>query len=111
MKKANILLPILQTATLKKKPREDELDHFVVYNKQFEDLKALYIDGFETLARLSVVFLAFYGIAQRGSTDVPTNKGSMTIWEFEKLPNANKANHLKGIPGESFWVRELDTAL
>lgn len=82
-----------------------------ISNKQFEPLKALYIDAFETLARIAVLAMAFDRLTLSGSTHVPTIKGKMSIWEFEGLANANKAPLLKKSSRCAFLVPFLDTAL
>ena len=109
MASAPAMIPLLQVKHWKVPP--PSLADCQLLNKQFEALKALYIDCFESLARLSVVLIALHGLGAVGRRDVTTKLGSMDIWEFEKLANANKGAHLGKAPECAFLVPYLDTAL
>ncbi|HEY0469917.1 MAG TPA: hypothetical protein VGC79_37280 [Polyangiaceae bacterium] len=106
---APAMIPLLQVKHWKVPPAS--LADCQLLNKQFEALKALYIDCFETLARVSVVLIALHGLGAVGRTDVTTKLGSMDIWEFEKIANANKGPHLGKASDCAFLVPYLDTTL
>lgn len=106
---ADAMMPLLQVKHWRTPP--SSLSTCRLLNKQYSPLKALYIDCFETLARTSVVVLAFANLVDRGTTDVVTKSGSMSIWEFEKLANANKVPHLLKSSGCAFLGPYLDTKL
>jgi len=72
-----------------------DMNDVVMHDKRFADLRPLYVDAFEHMCRLSAVAMAAEGIIAHGSTDVPTKKGSMTIWKYEEMRNANKAAHVQ----------------
>lgn len=106
---ADAMMPLLQLKHWRSPPQS--LADCRLLNKQFVPLKALYIDCFETLARTSVVVLALSNLVARGTTDVVTKSGSMSIWEFEKLANANKGPHLLKAADCAFMAQHLDTRL
>ncbi|MFO1076451.1 MAG: hypothetical protein U1E73_01855 [Planctomycetota bacterium] len=106
---ADAMMPLLQVKHWRTAPTS--LADCRLLNKQFVPLRTLYIDCFETLARVSVVALGLAGLADRGTPSVPTNSGSMSIWDFEKLANANKAPHLLRAPDCAFLAPHLDTNL
>jgi hypothetical protein len=104
-------MPILQLRYWKVQPTAEQLADLVVSDKRFDELKMIYLNAFELLGRISTIALAVELIAMTGSTNVPTKKGKMSIWEFEEQPNASKANHLgKYVPTKHF-VRLLDSKL
>jgi hypothetical protein len=91
------LSPLLQPRHYWKSTPTD-LTQYVVSDKRFSKLKQLYIDAFETLCKLSVLAIGLETIAHHDSLDIPTKKGSMDVWEYEGLPNANKRDHLARYP-------------
>jgi hypothetical protein len=104
-----IWMPILQLRYWASRPAA--LGNLVVSDKRFDDLKALYLATFELLARLSVTALGLELIRTIGKTDVPTNRGSMSIWDFERLENANKVPHLSRQVATEHFAALLDTKL
>ena len=80
--------PLLQPAYWKSRPAD--LSGYVVCDKRFADLKQLYVDAFATTCRISTIALALEAIIFHGSLEIPTKKGSMTVWEYDALSNANK---------------------
>lgn len=84
---------ILQIQLWKKLPQD--MGDVVVHDKRFAELKPLYVEAFEHMCRLSAVAIAAEMVLMNGSTDVPTNKGSMSIWKYEEMRNANKAAHVQ----------------
>lgn len=102
-------MPIMQLRYWKDKPKD--LANLVVSDKRFNELKTIYLTAFELLGRLSVIALAVELIAANGSTDVPTNKGSMSIWNFEQMKNGVKGGHLVKYAGTKHLAPLLKTEL
>jgi hypothetical protein len=105
----HIWMPVLQLRYWKYKP--SNLKDLMVSDKRFDELKPIYLNAFELLARLSVVALGVALIRGTGSTDVPTKKGSMSIWDFEAMDNANKVPHLAKYGGTTHFSELMDTKL
>ena len=80
-------------------------------DKRFQEVKTLYIDAFETLARISVIAIGIEAIIHHSSLELPTKKGFLSLWDFEKLANARKPDHLKNYPIEDLFSEHLDTGL
>ena len=78
-------------------------------NKRFNELRQLYIDCFETLFRLLVVAMGFETIINYRALEIPTKKGSMTLQQFEQMPNAAKRDHIAKLPIEDLFMPVLDT--
>ncbi len=102
-------MPILQLRYWREVP--GNLGDFVVSDKRFAELKHLYLAAFESLARISVLALALDLMASGEGLAVPTKKGSLSIWEFEQLDNANKAPHLAKRDRTKAFAAFLDTKL
>ena len=102
-------MPILQLQYWSTRPAS--LDALVVSDKRFDELKPIYLAAFELLARLSVIALGVELIGASGGSDVPTKKGSLSIWDFETLDNANKGPHLAKFSATQHFVALLDTKL
>lgn len=90
---------------------EPKLSDYVVCDKRFPVLKPLYIDTFETLCRLTVIAMGFETIIHGSSLEILTKKGSMDLWSFEKLKNANKVNHITKYPISDLFTPYMDTGL
>jgi hypothetical protein len=105
------LSPILQPLYWKHRP--PELDDFVVCNKGFQPLKTLYVDAFETLARISVIALAIEAIIFHGELALPARRKGrkLSIHDLEALTSANKRDHLKNFPIAEVFVPFLETDL
>lgn len=104
------LSPLLQAKQYWRESPTD-LTPYVVCDKRFPELKLLYIDAFETLARLSVIAIALEAIIHHSSLAIPKKKGSVDLWSFEKLANANKPDHLSKYPIDDLFSPHLDTTL
>ena len=78
-------------------------------DKRFNELRQLYIDCFETLLRLLVLAMGFEVIIHQRKLEIPTKKGSMTIEQFEQMPNAAKRDHIAKFPIEDLFIPVLDT--
>ncbi|MGH0033926.1 MAG: hypothetical protein ACQGVK_02745 [Myxococcota bacterium] len=104
------LSPVLQ-ARIYWRDAEPDLTQCVVCDKRFPELKPLYIDAFETFARLSVVAIGFEAIIFHGRLAIPTRRRSLDLAAFEKLPTANKPNHLKNYPIDDLFSPYLETSL
>jgi hypothetical protein len=81
----------------------------MISDKRFEELKPIYLNAYELFTRLSVVAPAVALVRGTGSTDVPTKKRSMTIWEFETMDNGNKVSHLQRYGGTQHFAELMDT--
>lgn len=101
--------PLLQPKIYWK--QSENLMAYVVCDKRFGPLKNLYIECFETFCRLSVIALSFEAIILYQKLEIPTKKGSIDLWSFEKLPNANKGGHLIKFPIADLFVPFMDTSL
>ncbi|MGP8051017.1 MAG: hypothetical protein ACLPYB_10440 [Desulfobaccales bacterium] len=84
---------------------------YVVCDKRFGPLKNFYIECFETFCRLSVIASSIEAIIFYQKLEIPTKKGSLDLWSFEKLPNANKGKHLIKFPIADLFVSFMDTSL
>lgn len=78
-------------------------------DKRFNELRQLYIDCFETLFRLLVLGIALDVIIRDRKLEVPTKRGSMTLEQFEQMPNAAKRDHIAKFPIEDLFMTVLDT--
>lgn len=89
------------------------LEEFTLAQKRFEDLKALYVDSFETLCRISVIAATVEGIISKGRAVVLKSKGEFTIAEFDVLRNGNKPDVLNrlGPPVADLFVPYIDHRL
>ncbi|MGQ0761474.1 MAG: hypothetical protein ACT4OT_05590 [Acidobacteriota bacterium] len=92
---------------------EERLEEFTLAQKRFEDLKALYVDSFETLCRISVIAATVEGIISKGKAVVLKSKGEFTIAEFDMLRNGNKPDVLNrlGSPVADLFVPYIDHRL
>ena len=104
------LSPLLQPARYWKEPAAN-LNDYVVCDKRFAELKSLYVDSFETFARLSVIAVGIESIIHHRALHFPTRKGTMDLWEFEKLKNANKPDHLRKYPIDDLFSPYLDATI
>jgi hypothetical protein len=77
----------------------------------FDSLKQVYIDIFETTCRLLVAGIGLEVIIAHKSIRVPTRKGDISLDEFEALANANKREHLEKYPIADLFVPVIDTGL
>ncbi len=89
--------------------KEEAREPVTLRDKRFNELRQLYIDSFETLFRLLVLAGGFEMIILNRKLEVPTKKGSMTLDQFEQLPNAAKRDHIAKLPIEDLFLRVLDT--
>jgi len=101
--------PLLQPKIYWK--QKENLIDYVVCDKRFGPLKNLYIECFETFCRLSVIALAIEAIIFYQKLEIPTKKGSLDLWSFEKLSNANKGDHINKFPIADLFVPFMDTSL
>lgn len=88
-----------------------KLDAFRLSDKKFDSFRQLYIDCFETTCRLMVLAMGIEMIILYKSLEIPTKKGTMTLDDFEALPNANKREHIGKCPIEDLFVPVIDTGL
>jgi len=101
--------PLLRMQIYWGKPPED-LSEFVVPDKQFEVLKYLYIESFETLCRLTVIALGLEAIIHHKRLSIPMKK-QMSLWVYEAMPNANKHTVLQRYPIHDLFLPAIDTKL
>lgn len=91
--------------------KKHSLDDFALPQKEFESLKQLYVDCFETLCRISVIAAGFEGIIQSGAVCVPAGKRIQTLDEFEACNNGRKPNILKQLAIADLFVPFIDSHL
>jgi hypothetical protein len=101
----NFVQPLITVKYWKEEYREP----VTLSDKRFNELRQLYIDCFETLFRLLVLAMGFEVIIHHRKLEIPTKKGSMTLEQFEQMPNAAKRDHIAKFPIEDLFMSELDT--
>ncbi|MGH7772382.1 MAG: hypothetical protein ACREQA_09095 [Candidatus Binatia bacterium] len=101
--------PVLRTQYWTKRPTD--LSEYVVPEKNFDQLRQLYVDCFETLCRLTVIAIGHETIIHHKSLDIPKSKGQMTLWEYEAMPNGNKHTILEKYPIQDLFVPVIDHKL
>ena len=101
----NFVQPLITVRYWKQEYREP----VSLSDKCFNELRQLYIDCFETLFRLLVLAMGFEVIIHQGKLEIPTKKGSMTLEQFEQMPNAAKRDHIAKFPIEDLFMQVLDT--
>jgi len=89
--------------------KEEYKEEVVLSDKRFNELRQLYIDCFETLFRLLVIAIGMEVIVHHKKLTIPTKKGSMSLEEFARLPNAGKRDHIAKYPIEDLFLPVLDT--
>jgi hypothetical protein len=103
------LQPLYQMYYWKKELRV--LDSYHLSDKRFDPLRQLYIDCFETTCRLMVAAIGVEAIIFQNGLELPTNKGSMTLDDFEAQKNANKLDHIEKYPIGDLFVPAVDAGL
>ena len=88
---------------------EEYREPVTLSDKGFNELRQLYIDCFETLFRLLVLAMGFEVIIHHRKLEIPTKKGSMTVEQFEQMPNAAKRDHIAKFPIKDLFMTVLDT--
>jgi hypothetical protein len=53
--------------------------------------------------------MGFEVIIHHRKLEIPTKKGSMTLEQFEQMPNAAKRDHIAKFPNEDLFMPVLDT--
>jgi hypothetical protein len=99
--------PLIQMRYWKKE--HQDFTKFNLSDKRFDQLKQLYIDCFETLCRLMTLVIGIELIIHINQLEIPTKKGSMSLDEFESMPNANKVPIISRYPVADLFVAVLDT--
>ncbi|MEQ1935756.1 MAG: hypothetical protein ABL962_18010 [Fimbriimonadaceae bacterium] len=89
--------------------KEEYREPVTLSDKRFNELRQLYIDCFETLFRLLVLAMGFEVIIHHRKLEIPTKSGSMTLEQFERMPNAAKRDHIGKFPIEDLFMTLLDT--
>lgn len=102
--------PLLKMQIYWSKPPKD-LSEYVVPDKQFDELKQLYIESFETLCRLTVIALALEAIIHHRTLSISTKKRQISIWDYEAMPNANKYTVLQRYPIHDLFLPAMDSKL
>ncbi len=101
--------PLLRMQYWSAQPKD--LSELSLPDKNFDRLKHLYVDSFETLCRLTVVAVALEAIIHHRSLTVPTAKREMTIWEYEAMNNGIKHTILTKYPIHDLFVPFIDYRL
>jgi len=89
--------------------KEEYREPVTLSDKHFNELRQLYIDCFETLFRLLVIAMGVEVIIHHRKLEIPTKKGSMTLEQFEQMPNAAKRDHIAKSSIEDLFMAVLDT--
>jgi hypothetical protein len=103
------LSPVLRVEYWSSPPKN--LSEFAVPEKNFNQLRQLYVDCFETLCRLTVLAVGLEAIIYHKSLDVPTTKGQMKLWDYEAMSNGNKHTILGKYPIQDLFVPVIDHKL
>src|SRR5579863_3653639 len=101
----NFVQPLITVKYWKEEYREP----VTLSDKRFNELRQLYIDCFETLFRLLVLGMGFEVIIHHRKLEIPTKKGSITLEQFEQMPNAAKRDHIAKFSIEDLFLPVLDT--
>jgi|GEM_PF-2048277 len=101
----NFVQPLITVRYWKEEYREP----VALSDKHFNELRQLYIDCFETLFRLLVLAMGFEVIIHHRKLEIPTKKGSITLEQFEQMPNAGKRDHIAKFPIGDLFMPVLDT--
>lgn len=88
-----------------------DLSEFVVPEKEFDELKLLYVECFETLCRLTVIAMALEAIIHHNGLIIPAKKSQMSLWDYEAMPNANKHTVLQRYPIHDLFLPAMDSKL
>ena len=88
-----------------------DLSDLQVTIKHFDRFRQLYIDAFETLCRLLVLATLVESIIHRGCLDVVLRKRSLTVEEYEALPNGVKRDHFVKLAVGDLFSDVLDMKL
>jgi DNA-directed RNA polymerase subunit RPC12/RpoP len=88
-----------------------DLSQFKLAEKKYDEMKQLYIDCYETLCRLLVIGIGGESIIHHGNLAIPTSKGTMTIEDFESMPNGKKPDILKKYPIADLFIDVMDSKL
>ena len=93
--------------------REDvrDLTNLKVTMKQFDQLRQLYIDAFETLCRLLVMATVVESVIHADSLDVVLAKRAVRVDEFEAWQNGVKRDHFVRLTIGDLFSEVLDTRL
>lgn len=103
------LSPILRTLYWSEPPKS--LAEYQVSEKQFDELKHLYVACFETLCRLTVIVIGLEAIIHHKKLSLRTKKGEMSLWEYEAMPNGNKPSQLTKYSIHDLFVPLMDNSL
>lgn len=90
-----------------------QISGFTLVQKRFDELKNLYVDGFETFCRISVIAAGVEGINSVGRAVVPKRNGEFTLEEFDVFKNGSKPDILRrlGHPVVDLFVPHMDHRL
>lgn len=103
------LQPLLQMSYWHRE--HQDLSKFLLSDKRFDALRQVYIDCFETLCRLTVIVVGVETIIHHASLEIPTKKGSMTLEDFEAMPNGLKTGIIDKYPISDLFSPVIDTKL
>lgn len=107
------LAPLLRMQIYWTSADKNELSKFALPDKKFDELKQLYVDCYETLCRLMVIVVGIETIIHHKSLLIPTKGGasSMSLWDYEAMPNGNKYTILQQYPICDLFVPFMDSKL
>jgi hypothetical protein len=87
------------------------LDNFYLAEKRFNELKSIYIDCFETFARLAVLAATIEGTILHKTPVIPKKNGTMSVSNFQTMPNGNKPDILRSMPIGHIFIPVMDSKL
>lgn len=107
------LSPLLRMQIYWASVEKHALSDFSLPEKKFDELKQLYVDCYETLCRLTVLAIGVETIIHHKSLLIPTKggTGSMSLWDYEAMPNGNKHRILQQYPIQDLFVSFMDSKL
>ena len=79
--------------------------------KHFDRFRQLYMDAFETLCRLLVLATVVESIIHRDSLEIALSRRSVTVDDFEALPNGVKREHIVKLAIGDLFSDALDMEL
>lgn len=107
------LAPLLRMQIYWASNEKTALSKFSLPEKNFDGLKQVYVDCYETLCRLTVIAVGVEAIIHNKTLEIPTKGGAsaMSLWAYEAVPNGNKHTILKRYPIQDLFVSFMDSEL
>ena len=90
---------------------KNSLDKYTLAQKRFEELKAFFVDCFETFCRISLIAAAIEGIIWKNCLKIPTPKKLIILEDFDAMPNGSKPDVLKNMVIGGIFAPYIDSRL